>query len=267
MPTLIRPANAHSIVATGWTNPSNAFSTTSDDVYATALNGSTTKNIEWSGDFGFADIGSGDIPDGSTIDEVRIRCEGHVTSAVVGALLGVQGRISGANSGAEATTNATSDTEIVATLGTVTLANLRAASTVVKARCRGAKGNSSTGITVNLDYVRLEVDWTAAGNAFDETLSTTGVVTTTAVDTLGGAFDPVITFAAQVGTDVLLEWDPSPTPGVTDYSVFRRSPQTGAPFDPTTDTPLASGILIEEYLDEDPPAGDYDYQVFGRIPG
>ena len=29
------------------------------------------------------------------------------------------------------------------------------------ARCRGARGNTNTAVTVSLDYVRLEVDYTA----------------------------------------------------------------------------------------------------------
>lgn len=49
-------------------------------------------------------------------------------------------------------------------------------------------------------------------------------------------------------------------PGVT-YEIFRRTPQTGAPFDPQSDTPLDTTVNTS-YDDLDVEPGDYDYQVF-----
>ena len=64
-----------------------------------------------------------------------------------------------------------------------------------------------------------------------------------------------------------LRWDASPTAGVEDYSVFRRSPPTGEPFDPETDTPIADGIVTTAYDDEGLTDGDYEWQIYGRTSG
>jgi len=78
--------------------------------------------------------------------------------------------------------------------------------------------------------------------------------------------DPAnLQFSLQ-GEDVELTWNASPTSGVTEYAVFRRTPQTGSPFDPESDTPIAT-TGSTTYTDEDVPEGEYDYQVFGVIPG
>ncbi|HEU4864643.1 MAG TPA: hypothetical protein VFT76_00220 [Actinomycetota bacterium] len=78
--------------------------------------------------------------------------------------------------------------------------------------------------------------------------------------------DPPGLTVTIVGSTAQLDWNPSPSPGVVDYSVFRRSPSTGAPFDPTTATPIATGITATAYNDTNLPVGSYDWQVFGRIP-
>jgi hypothetical protein len=82
-----------------------------------------------------------------------------------------------------------------------------------------------------------------------------------------GGFDPANLSVNIVSTTAQLSWDASPTPGVVDYLVFRRTPQTGQPFDPKVDTPVATGITVTSYDDESLDTGNYDWQVFGRIPG
>jgi hypothetical protein len=100
--------------------------------------------------------------------------------------------------------------------------------------------------------------------------STTVAVTaaTTVTDTLTGVtFDPANAQVTIVGTTAQLTWDASPTEGVVDYWVFRRTPQTGAKFDPLVDTPAATGIEALEYDDADREPASYDTEVYGRIPG
>ena len=52
-----RAANRHTVVATGWTNPSNAYSIESDGTYATLA---SAKSATVSGDFGFPDVTTSD---------------------------------------------------------------------------------------------------------------------------------------------------------------------------------------------------------------
>lgn len=159
MPTVTKPAIAHTAVSTGWTNPGNAFASAGDNVYATVA---PAKNNVRSGDFGFADILAAEIPDGSTISAVRLVAEAKLSAVVTGGLFGLQGMLAGIAQGTESTlagTTTESGVSFAFPADSVTLADLRAASTVLMARCRGARGNTNTGVTVSLDFVRLEVDY------------------------------------------------------------------------------------------------------------
>lgn len=77
--------------------------------------------------------------------------------------------------------------------------------------------------------------------------------------------DPPALELSVTGADAALSWLVSPTGDVVDYSIFRRTPSTGAPFDPTVDTPVATGVTATSYADNGLAAGTYDWQVFGRI--
>jgi collagen type VII alpha len=158
--TSTKAANAHTVVATGWTNPTNAYSLTGDNVYAVTT--STAKNTTISGDFGFPNFASGDIPDGSTINSVTIKGEWGFTAAITGATLGCQPRLDGANAGTEVTKTTTTEAAFSAPMTGVTLADLRAASTDIKARMRSSRGNTTNASEFRIDFLTLEVDYTAA---------------------------------------------------------------------------------------------------------
>lgn len=192
MPTVTRAANAHTVVTTGWTNPSNAFATSGDNVYATAAPG---KNATVSGDYGFADFTSSDIPDGATIDAVRIVSEVNLSAVVTGGVYGCQPRVSGANSGTEATKTTTTEEQVTATFGSVTLSDLRSASTVIKARCRGSKGNTTSALTVSLDFVRIEVDYSTPVTAFVDDWNRS------VTDGAGTSSDGLITYSTSWAPD------------------------------------------------------------------
>lgn len=156
MATVTIAADRHTVVATGWTNPSNAYATTGNNVYATGL---APKNGTLSGDFGFP--ADSVIPAGSSIDAVRIVVEWGMTASVTGGTLGVQARNGGVDdAGAEVTKTTTTEAQSTKTLTTLpSLADLQTDGQVV-ARCRVSKGNTNTAMTGNLDFVRLEIDYT-----------------------------------------------------------------------------------------------------------
>jgi hypothetical protein len=158
MASVSKAASSHTTVSTGWTNPSNAFAQTSDGVFATAV---TAKNATTSGDFGFADFTSSDIPDGSTINFVIINLNWGMTAAVTGGTLGVQLRNNGVALGTELTSTGTAqhDDTTNAVLSGVSLADLRSASTLLKARVRTSRGNSNTAMSGQLDFVRILVNF------------------------------------------------------------------------------------------------------------
>jgi hypothetical protein len=63
--------------------------------------------------------------------------------------------------------------------------------------------------------------------------------------------------------DVDLTWDASPTAGVTEYSVRRRTGQTGEPIGEASEIARTAAT---EYTDEGVADGEYDYQVYGVVP-
>jgi len=153
--TLTQAADRHTAVTTGWTNPGNAFAAAGDNVYATAA---PAKNATVNGDFGFPALS---LPPGSTIQAVRLVVEWGMTAAVNGGTLGVQGRNNNvADSAAEVTQTSTAEAQSTFAFGTLpSLADLKTAGRVV-GRVRCSKGNTNTAMTGQLDFVRLEVDYT-----------------------------------------------------------------------------------------------------------
>ena len=168
--TVSKFANANAVVTTGWTNPTYAYA--DDTSFATAA---AAASATVNSDYGFADFSTSDIPDGSTITSVtmsaRVKCAATTTNVTHG----IQGRVSGANSGSEATnTGNTSEATITATLSGVTLANLRAASTVLKARVRQSR-IGTTSRTSSLDWVNITVVFQPYTNAAAVKAAGTGV--------------------------------------------------------------------------------------------
>jgi hypothetical protein len=189
MPTLIVSTDRHTVVDVGWTNNWNAW--VDNTAAATALNGSTTKNITNSGDFGFPAVSTAQIPDGSTIDAVRMVVRGYLSASnITGGTLGIEPRLSPLEAGgSEATTsNATTATDLVATFSTLpSLANLRTAGHV-RARARGTKGNSASGLTVYAEYIWMEIDYTVTEEPVDHprtAADTSAIGSDTALRTLG----------------------------------------------------------------------------------
>ncbi len=194
--TTTKAANAHTTVVTGWTNPTNAYSTTNDSTYATCSPG---KNATVSGDFGFPAFTTGDIPDHATIDSVTVRTTWKFSLSVVGEVLGMQLRrnTGGVALGTETTASPLVDTDANQVGTGATLTDLRTANEL-RARLRATKGNTSTGLTASLDRVYLDVVWsetiTAAAGAIalSATLSAAG---TKKISNALGALTPVLAFS------------------------------------------------------------------------
>jgi uncharacterized protein YkwD len=78
----------------------------------------------------------------------------------------------------------------------------------------------------------------------------------------GFQYDPPNLAVSVEGTGLRLNWDESPTEGVGEYTVYRRTPPNGNVFDPNTN-PFATSSNTT-YLDSTPVQGtQYEYQVFG----
>jgi hypothetical protein len=77
------------------------------------------------------------------------------------------------------------------------------------------------------------------------------------------SFNPANLTVTPSGTTNALAWDASA--GAIDYSIFRRTPPTGVPFVPGTDTPIASGVATLSYNDLGLSPATYEYEVFGRL--
>jgi hypothetical protein len=152
VPTVSRFASSNAVVTTGWSNPTRAYA--DDTSYATAV---PARNATISSDYGFANFSTLDIPDGSTIASVTLSARVFCSANTPNATQAIQGRVSGANSGSAATrTGSRTEATITATLVGVTLANLRAASTAIKARVSASR-TGSTRLTSSLDWVNITI--------------------------------------------------------------------------------------------------------------
>lgn len=164
MSVVRKAANRHTVVATGWSTPEGAYDLTPEETGTDRASLSTAKNTTYSGDFGFPDFTTSDIPDGATINSVRVNVSWGLSGDVTGGELGCQPRLNNANSGSEVTQTFISGiyTEY-ATFGTVTLSDLRSAETsdLIEARVRATRGSTNTGMVGYLYAIDLEVDFTA----------------------------------------------------------------------------------------------------------
>src|SRR5687768_1594489 len=99
MATTTKFANANAVVATGWTNPTNANG--DDGVYATAL---PAKNGSVTSDYGFPAFTTSDIPDNSTINSVTLEIQYKSnTTGSTGSVVGLQANNNGTLLGSEST--------------------------------------------------------------------------------------------------------------------------------------------------------------------
>lgn len=158
MATAVRAADRHTVVSTGWTNPSNAYSTTGDNVYATAV---PAKNGTITGDFGFAAFTDAEIPVGATITAVRLVVEANLSAVVTGGVFGIKGRNNAVDDGAaEVTKTTAAEEQKTFTFSSVpSITDLKTAGRIT-CRARAAKGNTSSALTENVDFVKIEVDYT-----------------------------------------------------------------------------------------------------------
>lgn len=163
MAAVTKFANANTVVTTGWTSPTNAYA--DDGAYATCAPG---KSASVSSDFGFPAFSTSDIPDASAITSIVVEVQWKVSTTGSIDTLGVQLRTAaGAALGSETTeTNATTADSLATQTITsgVTVADLRAANGI-KARVRADRGNTNTGYTASLDYVKVTVNYTALTTA------------------------------------------------------------------------------------------------------
>jgi hypothetical protein len=159
MAILTKAASSNTVITGVWTLPTNAYGTTSDDQYATHTQSSRNGTAEIR--YGFPSYSISDIPDGSTINSVKVSAEvglnqsiGSVIDITIenpsGTDVGNIGEYSGS----------TADQVIESTATTIpTLQNLR--DQTVFAHFLYDRANSAVSETIRIDYVSITVDYTA----------------------------------------------------------------------------------------------------------
>lgn len=186
---------ANEIETTGWTNPNNAHADEGTD--ATAAPGKNAViGTRWFA-FGF----DGAIPTGSTIDAVKIIYEYFVDTNKSIATMRTRARISSVDEEDHDNTSEPLSATIITVDITADRAWTRAdlLDAAFKVTGEAQRGNSNNAVTFSLDYIKVEVTYTAPQN---QDVNVTGVAGTGAVGTV------------SVRTDV------SPTPtglGLTGY--------------------------------------------------
>jgi len=150
------------------TDPTGTWTKNTSSPATQALVGAANGNSIWvmigvGGDPAiYTDLG---IPNGSTINSVKVKAEWKMDVLVTGGLLTLQPRVANANQGTATTQSAIAEAAVEATYSaTPSLAQLQAAQTsdTIEARVSVTKGSTNTAMVGSLDYVYLEVDWTAS---------------------------------------------------------------------------------------------------------
>lgn len=184
MTVITKLANVNQAVSetTAWLNPNNAHSSTDADASATNAPAKNEDNIR---SWGFPAFDTTDIPDGSTINSVIFRYRWVASTVNISGSLGIQGSISGTVFGTEDTNaqNTTFQTSTKDITTGVALADLRTTN-VVRAHMRSNRTNSNNVNTWSLDYVELEIDYTASGGGSSDIMSSGPVP--------AGFFDPEV---------------------------------------------------------------------------
>lgn len=169
--TATKAASTNSQISGAWTDPTNAYGTSSDDTYATHTQASRNGTAEI--EYGFASFTTGDIPDGSTIDSVKVTAEAKVSQSIGSIIQITIENPSDTAVGSSASTSNTTDTVIESTASTIpTLQNLR--DQTVIASMLYDRANSPDTETVSIDYVSITVVYTAPAAGGDVVAPYTG---------------------------------------------------------------------------------------------
>jgi len=196
--TLSKLANANTVVTTGWTNPTNAYSSTDSDASATAA---PAKNSSIVSDFGFPAFTAGEIPDTYVLTGVtaEVRYKSSVTDST-GATLRFQINNNGTLVGTESSNGMTLSFSTVTDTETsgVSLSDLRTAN-LVKVRLTGARSSSNNVITWSVDYVKLTANYSPTGSiTANATIKATASGSVTANANIRGTVASSITANAYI---------------------------------------------------------------------
>jgi len=193
MATISKYAAYHTVITTGYTNPSNAYA--DDGVYATAA---PAKNAEVSAYFGFPAFTTSEIPDGSIINSVTTEFEYHVSTTASIATQYWQTFKGTTGLGTEQSDTSEPLTDVIKTHQVttgITLTDLRTDDNV-RMRLRSVRGNSNTAVTFYIDYVKVTVDYTVPSFVYGSavlsgigTLSGIGALIKCGLATLSGVGD------------------------------------------------------------------------------
>jgi hypothetical protein len=197
MPILTKAANSHTDVVDTWATQTNAYSTTSDDQYATHTQASRNGTAEIR--FGFPSFTTSDIPDGSTINSVKVSAEAAVNQSI-GSVIGITiENPSGTDVGTSVETSNTTDTLIECSASTIpSLQNLR--DQTVFAHFLYDRANSSTSETVRIDYVSITVDYTpGAVTTVTHAQAQAQILALTTYNTYAQALSLIIIRATNIG--------------------------------------------------------------------
>jgi len=165
MAILTKAANSFSVLSGTWANQTNAYGTTSDDQYATHTQASRNGTAEIQ--YGFPSYSTSDIPDGSTINSVKVSAEVGLSQSIGSVIDITIENPSGTDVGNIGEySGSTADQVIESTATTIpTLQNLR--DQAVFAHFLYDRANSATSETIRIDYVSITVDYTSPPiNAF-----------------------------------------------------------------------------------------------------
>jgi len=130
-----------------------------------------------------------------------------------------------------------------------------------------SNGDVTSAISTGLAYKEQATAGLVTGLTWSATSSRPNVTATFSLKPAGDPPDPLTLSATATDDDIALSWAAPTTAGATHVDVFRRTPPTGAQFDPTLDTALTRlTVATTTYDDTTLANGTYEYQVFPVVP-
>lgn len=180
------------VAGNGWTNATNA--TADDGVYATCA---PAKGSSVAGQWDFAAFSDAEIPVGSTINSVTLEAQFKVSttsSIATFNLANIVGGIAGTN--LADTTEPLADKIVTnaSWISTPNETNLKTAGACIAA-ISGQRGNSNTGVTFSLDYIKITVDYTAAS---PNRTGTIAITQAQSISASGTVTPPAVTGTAAI---------------------------------------------------------------------
>ena len=199
----------------GYASPTNFYA--DDGSYSTAAPNKNNTLAHYVSGFDFSAIGNGD-----TLNSVTVYIQFKYSTDTASYTLGSQGYVGATAKGSEYTNTNTpaNDTDVNYTITGLTIADIKSADFKIRVRC--SRGNTNTGSTQSIDYVKVTVNYTAvvvATGTLSKTLDNTSLSASGKAIISGSLSKSIDVISISAAGEVSGESEPEEVTGVLDKTI------------------------------------------------